>query len=335
MQNDFNLASVLATLKNNNLRQLASLLCKAAAQGNIEAAKQIIAAGALVSAPNTCCRTALQFATDCGHAAITQLLIDNNADVDAANENGNTPPHWARASASVELAGMRISKTAMLHAKNIQAAALLSIPREDGYTALHLAAIRGHVEIAQLLIDNGALLDAVDRLGDTPLHRSVFHCHTGIMELLVRRGAKLDIQDDCGNTPLHHAVYAGNFKATQLLVESGAALDAMNGGHHTPLDLAISYGHTEIVRSLLDKGASTAPRADYVTALHKAAYFGHTEIARLLLYKGATVDALSKGGVTPLALATTQRHSEIVLLLGGNPKRPTRIGRLLHALGLD
>ncbi len=38
-------------------------------------------------------------------------------------------------------------------------------------TALHLAARRGHVEVARALLDSGAAVNARDRKGDTPLKR--------------------------------------------------------------------------------------------------------------------------------------------------------------------
>jgi len=40
-------------------------------------------------------------------------------------------------------------------------------------TPLHMAARRGHLEIAQASLDCGAALDALDRKGDTPLQRAI------------------------------------------------------------------------------------------------------------------------------------------------------------------
>ena len=55
-------------------------------------------------------------------------------------------------------------------------------------TALHMAARRGHVEIARALLDSGAALHALDRKGDTPLERAN-HCRKkGVLQLLLERG---------------------------------------------------------------------------------------------------------------------------------------------------
>ena len=55
-------------------------------------------------------------------------------------------------------------------------------------TALHMAARRGHVEVARALLDCGAAVNARDRKGDTPLQRAI-HCRRkSVSELLRERG---------------------------------------------------------------------------------------------------------------------------------------------------
>lgn len=58
-------------------------------------------------------------------------------------------------------------------------------------TALHMAARRGHVEIARALLDSGAAVNAQSRTGDTPLQRAIKCRQTGVSQLLVEYGAKL------------------------------------------------------------------------------------------------------------------------------------------------
>jgi hemoglobin len=57
-------------------------------------------------------------------------------------------------------------------------------------TALHMAARRGHVEIARALLDSGAALNARDRKGDTPLQRAINCRKNGVSQLLRERGAR-------------------------------------------------------------------------------------------------------------------------------------------------
>ncbi|MBN3288874.1 MIB1 ligase, partial [Polyodon spathula] len=79
--------------------------------------------------------------------------------------------------------------------------------KDDGYTALHLAALNNHVEVAELLVHQGsASLDIQNANQQTALHLAVERQHTQIVRLLVRAEAKLDIQDKDGDTPLHEAL---------------------------------------------------------------------------------------------------------------------------------
>lgn len=57
-------------------------------------------------------------------------------------------------------------------------------------TALHMAARRGHVEIARALLDSGAAVKARDRKGDTPLQRAINCRKDEVSQLLRERWAR-------------------------------------------------------------------------------------------------------------------------------------------------
>ncbi|KAB1278289.1 E3 ubiquitin-protein ligase MIB1 [Camelus dromedarius] len=79
--------------------------------------------------------------------------------------------------------------------------------KDDGYTALHLAALNNHVEVAELLVHQGnANLDVQNVSQQTALPLAVERQHTQIVRLLVCAGAKLDVQDEDGDTSLHEAL---------------------------------------------------------------------------------------------------------------------------------
>lgn len=81
--------------------------------------------------------------------------------------------------------------------------------KDDGYTALHLAALNNHVDIAELLINTGkANLDRQNVNLQTALHLAVERQHVQIVKLLVRKGANLNIPDKDGDTPLHEGKHA-------------------------------------------------------------------------------------------------------------------------------
>ena len=89
---------------------------EAARDGNIEVVKQYLDAGADVNAKggsmlygtlrNPVESTALHTATGMGHEEIAELLIANGADVNAMDDNGDTPLDYATAANRTETADL-------------------------------------------------------------------------------------------------------------------------------------------------------------------------------------------------------------------------------------
>ncbi len=90
--------------------------------------------------------------------------------------------------------------------------------KEDGYSALHLASLNNHVEVAQMLVVEGkANLDIQNSNYQTALHLAVERQHTQIVRLLVRHGCRLDVQDKDGDTALHEALRHHTLKQLKQL----------------------------------------------------------------------------------------------------------------------
>lgn len=71
----------------------------------------------------------------------------------------------------------------------------------SGVTPLSWAALHGHAEVAGLLIEHGADLEARNRDGARPLHAAAFLGHTEVVKLLIESGADIEAKDDKGATP--------------------------------------------------------------------------------------------------------------------------------------
>ncbi len=127
----------------------------------------------------------------------------------------------------------------------------------DGMTGLHWAALNGNGEMARLLIDAGATLEAATRLGaHTRLHVAAKEGHGGIVEILVAAGADPAAATETGATPLHFAGASGDARAVTVLLDHGAAVDAREPEWgQTPLMFAAALGRTEAVVALLAAGA--------------------------------------------------------------------------------
>ncbi len=143
------------------------------------------------------------------------LLLEKGAAVDT----GHSPLYYAanryvaRTERSSE-AGSRVAEIL------VRRGAAVNMPAGVGaQTPLHMAARRGNVAIAQVLLDAGATLEARDKKGETPLRRAVNCGHLDFVSLLLSYGADVNTGDKKGQTPLQAARDAG---MAALLREHGA-----------------------------------------------------------------------------------------------------------------
>ena len=224
----------------------------------------------------------------------------------------------------------------------------MELRREDGKTALMLAAARGHESMVMLLLSAGAIIDEWDRGGETALilaaangHESVVdlllksgaevdrngngktalmsaaaHGHESVVNLLLERGAKVDQRGMDGETSLTLAAASGHESVVNLLLEGGAKIDEWTLINETPLNSAAANGHEWVVDLLLERGAEVDRWGrDGETALRLAAANGCKSVVNLLLKRGAEVDQMGLDGETPLTLAAAHGHESTVDLL--------------------
>jgi truncated hemoglobin YjbI len=124
-----------------------------------------------------------------GEAELAAVLIRSGADPDAKEAEGHTPLYRA---STGDVARVLLAAGATID--------VASGPTRG--TALHQAARRGYVSVAQALLDHGATIDARDAKGETPLRRAVNCRQLQLVRLLVRHGADPRAADRRGVTPL-------------------------------------------------------------------------------------------------------------------------------------
>lgn len=108
------------------------------------------------------------------------------------------------------------------------------ITSNGGATPLILATIAGRADIVEMLLTAGADVGAsVDVEGYTALHLSE---HFVISELLMNNGADLDAGDFRLNTPLHDAATLTDIEVIEMLVAEGANITLENAKGYTPYD---------------------------------------------------------------------------------------------------
>ena len=124
--------------------------------------------------------------------------------------------------------------------------------------SIHEAVEKGNVEAVKRYLNAGGDLEAKGGGGKrTPLHGAAIEGHKEIAELLIAEGADVNAKDDDGWTPLFVAVGDGYKKIIELLIANGADVNAKDDVGDTPLDMAIGLEQPETVALLRKHGGKT------------------------------------------------------------------------------
>ena len=150
-------------------------------------------------------------------------------------------------------------------------------------SSLHIAAIKGQTQIAELLVQHGAAVDMCDHGGCTPLYWACISGHTASVKLLLQHHADVNISTSGGWTPLHWTCISGHTAVVKLLLQHQADVNISASGGWTPLMAACYLGHKDTASHLLQSGAdATMKTKKGSTALDLALDKGHSEIVTLL-----------------------------------------------------
>ena len=125
-------------------------------------------------------------------------------------------------------------------------------PLTDGLmNGLHLACAKGDKDSAQIYIDRGANVNARDGVDRTPLH---FAAANGkdleLIELLVENGADVNAQSIGGDTPLMKAIMFDNVEAVEVLLDKGADPKIKNSNERDSESFARASRNPKILKAL-------------------------------------------------------------------------------------
>ena len=146
------------------------------------------------------------------------------------------------------------------------------------------AAGAGNTTLAKWMIALGANINirgsSWDR-GETPLHRAVGYEDT--VEMLLANGAKVNARTEEGLTPLAYAALNGYLQVADSLIKRGADVNARSRRGDSALMLAAREGHFQVVRRLLDANATSKFQDEMgKTAADHARQRGHWQVVSLL-----------------------------------------------------
>jgi len=163
-------------------------------------------------------RTALMFAAQSRDATeAINVLLERASDIDAADQDGDTPLHHAaRRGRAENIAAIldRFSGTVSIDARNAY-----------DETPLMLAARSGSADAVRMLMEHGAASAVADDRGKTPLMFAARYGDAEIVGLLIEADrANINAKDSFGRTALVHAVIAGDRDRVSALLGAGADL---------------------------------------------------------------------------------------------------------------
>lgn len=188
----------------------------------------------------------------------------------------------------------------------------------NGQTALTISSIIGASEIAQLLIKNGANIEHKNKRGETSLiaaAKSPFENQKDTVEVLIDSGAIIDAVDNYGFTPLMYAAEFDHYDVVNLLLNNGASIDIQNEDGYTALMRVSHTTHIDIAMLLMDSGADLELKNNKGnTALmiaHNAR--AHKDLVGLFISNGANVNQQNIDGNTLLIDACIAHNRKDIL----------------------
>ncbi|GFO30223.1 ankyrin-1 [Plakobranchus ocellatus] len=147
---------------------------------------------------------------------------------------------------------------------------------------LHMAAMAGHMDICQILIEARANVNSRNEREDTPLIVASAGGHLDVVNLLVKNHASINRRGYLESSALHVATELGHIDVCSYLISAGASLEDEDTYGNTPLVCAAEKGCVKLLLMYLSQGAEVN-RVSHsgTTALHYAAKHGWTDCCQI------------------------------------------------------
>ncbi|XP_029566852.1 protein TANC1 isoform X1 [Salmo trutta] len=326
------------------------VLCVQSHLGHQEMAGLLLEFGATLDVVSENGMSPLCFASAAGHLGLVSLLCKRGAKVDHVDKSGQCAlvhaalrghpdiiqyllelewtPEGQQQNCSLKNKALQqalIAASSMGHTQVVRG--LLGLNNEHavqidgqdtlwGETALTVSAGRGKMDVCGFLLEQGAMVQQINRRGVSPLFCAVRQGLWQIAELLLQHGADVNISDKQGRTLLMVAACEGHLSTADFLLSKGALLTSMDKEGLTPLSWACLKGHKNVVQFLVEKGA-VIDHTDKNgrTPLDLAAFYGDASIVHYLVERGAVIEHVDYSGMRPLDRAIGCRNTSVVVTL--------------------
>ncbi len=145
---------------------------------------------------------------------LTQLLLENGADVNIINYKRTTPFLISVTKSPISLFEKFLSAGGELESRNI-----------SGETPLIISARNNDIDRVRLLLKKGADINAIDYMGNTALHNGTDDRKNELIELLLKNNPDLSIKNNADRTPLDIAINNNNDLIIKLLKEKSGTVE--------------------------------------------------------------------------------------------------------------
>ncbi len=158
-----------------------------------------------------------------------------------------------------------------------------------GNRTLKTASESGDLDAVRRHLANGADVNATTAAGHFALGGAIINDHIEVVRELIAHGADVNLESEYRWTPLYLAAWQDCAEIAQVLIDAGAKLEtATISGYYSP------------------------PR---YRPLHIACLNGYVDVVKVLIDNGADLNALNGMNSTPLDMAKSKGHQEVVDLL--------------------
>ncbi|KAG7400566.1 hypothetical protein PHYBOEH_005089 [Phytophthora boehmeriae] len=153
-----------------------------------------------------------------GHREVVQMLLQANAELEALKTpDRNSPLHEAAFRGDPDILDLILKK--VLEKPEDEAAELINLQNQNGSIPLHHACYcdTSNLAVAQLLIETGSNVNALDEQGYSPLIVAAKKNQIEVIDFLRKNGADTTLKNSFGENALHFAELRNNTDAIHLL----------------------------------------------------------------------------------------------------------------------
>ncbi len=327
---------------NNNTNPNQSSLHNAIEAGDIQNVQKLIKDGVDIHEIGDWGCTPLEHAVELGHFEIVQVLLKAGVDfyfvnsyplsIAVENSRLDIVSAFINSGADINIK-LESDQTVLMDASGesnletvkflVEKGADVNAIREDGFSAIMIAAILGRKEIFDYLApltSNKLFEQAVKKLPEGLVYQ--------------------ERKSDKFTEDFILAAGEGQIDKVREAIKYGVNINAIDSEGNTALCFASYWGKLDVVKILLENNADLEMRSEQtgLTALLEAAHFGQFEIVKFLTESGANLNAKDRNGKTALMIAVdraTHPGKFVARLLPQNSHKYLEVIQFLLKNGVD